>query len=131
MLRRKTAARSAILAYIRAASAACSHEMLERELGDNINRATIYRTLKRLQEDGLVHRVVGTDGVQYYALCDQCEENDHRHAHVHFQCLTCARVECLDQELSVKLPEGYREVEWQATVTGVCRNCSPTEADGR
>lgn len=128
MLRRKTAARSAILAQIRTASAACSHEMLERELGDSINRATIYRTLKRLQEDGEVHRVVGSDGVQYYALCQQCTEDNHQHAHVHFQCLTCARVECLDQELQVKLPQGYRAVEWQATVTGICRECRPSGA---
>lgn len=128
MPRRKTAARSAILAEIQTASAACSHEMLERQLGDNINRATIYRTLKRLQEDGIVHRVVGTDGVQYYALCADCTEDNHRHAHVHFQCLTCARVECLDQELHVRLPDGYRAIEWQATVTGVCSDCTPSES---
>ena len=124
MPRRKTVARSAILAKIQTNSFAYSHEMLERELGDSINRATIYRTLKRLQEDGIVHRVVGTDGVQYYALCANCTDDNHHHAHVHFQCLSCTRVECLEQPVNVKLPTGYRAVEWQTTVTGTCGACA-------
>ena len=125
MSRRKTAARLAILHEFKASSTAFSHEMLERRLGEVINRATIYRTLKRLEEDGLVHRIVGTDGVQYYALCESCEEDgQHRHQHLHFQCLTCDRVECMEQEVAVRLPDGYRSVGFNATVSGFCRACS-------
>lgn len=128
MPRRKTAARTAILTHLHRGGSAFSHEMLERALGDSVNRATIFRTLKRLQEDGIVHRVVGAEGVQYYALCHNCSEEQHRHAHLHFQCLHCSRVECLEQELPIRLPEGYRAVEVQATVTGMCDRCTAVRA---
>ncbi|MGB3798602.1 MAG: transcriptional repressor [Lewinella sp.] len=124
MPRRITAARTAILSEFKNTESAFSHDMLERKLGNSVNRATIYRTLKRLEEDGIVHRVMAADGVQYYALCDQCDEHGHHHEHLHFQCLSCDRVECMEQELSVKLPDGYRSVSFNATVSGFCRACS-------
>ncbi len=128
MTRRNTPARTAILSEFQKTSTAFSHEMLERRLGDSINRATIYRTLKRLLEDGEVHRVVATDGVQYFALCARCQEDDHHHEHLHFRCLSCERVECLDQEVSVRIPEGYQSVNFNATVSGFCRSCAATQS---
>ena len=127
MSRRKTAARLAILHEFKNSSSAFSHEMLERRLGEDINRATIYRTLKRLEEDGIVHRIVGAHGVQFYALCESCDEEGHRHQHLHFQCLTCDRVECMEQEVAVRLPDGYRSVGFNATVSGFCKACSAAE----
>ncbi|PPK85965.1 Fur family ferric uptake transcriptional regulator [Neolewinella xylanilytica] len=127
MSRRNTAARTAILSEFESASTAFSHEMLERRLGESVNRATIYRTLKRLWEDGVVHRVVATDGVQYFALCAECRGDDHHHEHLHFRCLSCERVECMEQEVVVRLPTGYRSVNFNATVSGFCRECAKQE----
>lgn len=129
MSRRNTAARTAILSEFASASTAFSHEMLERRLGDSVNRATIYRTLKRLWEDGVVHRVVATDGVQYFALCADCQQGDHQHEHLHFRCLSCERLECLRQEIKVQLPQGYRAVNFNATVSGFCRDCTTQKPD--
>ena len=48
---------------------------------------------------------------------------DHHHLHLHFRCLSCARVECLPQEIQPRVPEGYRVSDFNATVSGYCRDC--------
>lgn len=124
MARRNTPARTAVLEALRAAHSALSHEMLEQQLDGQANRATIYRILNRLTEDGVVHRVVTAEGVQYFALCTDCTQDDHQHHHLHFRCLSCERVECLKQEVVPSLPPGYRTYAVNATVSGICGACT-------
>lgn len=127
MQRRKTPARTAILSQFQSANTALSHEMLEQRLGERVNRATIYRILKRLTADGIVHRIVTTEGIQYFALCAQCGENDHRHQHLHFRCVSCDRMECLEQDIKYSLPAGYQPMAFNATISGLCRACASSD----
>lgn len=123
MSRRNTPSQTAVFSLFEEGKA-LSPDAIENELGDRMNRSTIYRILNRFVEDGKLHRVVGGDGRQYFALCDGCVEEEHHHDHLHFRCLACKQVECLPQPLDLKLPGGYQQVEINATVAGYCAACN-------
>ncbi len=125
MQRRTTSSTTAVLELLRSAGGALSHEMIEARLSAPINRSTVYRILNRFVEDGLVHRVVAADGRQYFAPCRGCAPERHVHDHPHFHCISCERVECLSQEVEIRLPQGYRSAEFNATVSGYCSDCNP------
>jgi Fur family transcriptional regulator, ferric uptake regulator len=64
-----------------------------------------------------------------YALCkNECNtiEQTHKHDHVHFKCNECGQTTCLDQVTipTLKLPEGYKKVEMNLLVQGVCVSCN-------
>lgn len=124
MKRRNTASKTAVLTVLAGADSAMSHDMLLETLEDTVDRATIYRILNRFCDDGMVHRIIADDGKQYFALCEDCEhQEEHSHNHFHFRCLTCARVECLSNEVSVNLPAGYRAENFNGVISGVCSRC--------
>lgn len=126
MKRRKTQSKTEILAVLKSSGNAMSHEMIRDNVSSNIDRATIYRVLNRFCEDGNVHKIVGDDGKQYFALCSNCGEKKqiHSHNHIHFRCLRCGKVECLESEISVPLPEGYVAKVHNLIISGFCKACS-------
>ncbi len=124
MQRRNTSSSTAVYDLLKAADGALSHEMVESRLWTSVNRSTVYRILNRFVEDGLVHRVVAADGRQYFAPCTDCVPERHFHDHPHFHCVSCERVECLPQELHIKVPAGYRTAECTTTVSGYCSDCN-------
>lgn len=95
-----------------------------KELGEAVDRATIYRVLNSFCEDGIVHKILGDDGKYYFAVCVNCSEKKHKHNHFHFRCLSCGKIECLTNEMEVKLPEGYQSVNFNGFISGYCANCS-------
>lgn len=125
MKRRNTGPKTAVLDALKTSNAALSHDMLQSKLGTTINRATIYRVLNRFCEDGRVHRIVGDDGKQYFALCLDCggPEEEHSHNHFHFKCVACGKVECLDHEIIVPLPDGYSLESFNGWLSGRCNSC--------
>lgn len=126
MKRRTTASQGLILNALQKANGALSHEMIHEEFAEDMNRATIYRILNRFHEDGIVHRIVGEDGKQFFALCaSSCQSENHHHDHFHFQCVECGKVECLQTEIQIKLPKGYVQKELNAVVSGHCNDCNP------
>lgn len=124
MKRRNTTSKQEILAVLRKANSALSHDMIQLEVGSTIDRATIYRVLNSFCQDGIVHQIVGDDGKQYFALCVRCEGNKHHHNHFHFRCLECGTVECLKSEIAVVLPTGYTTERFNGVISGRCKKCS-------
>lgn len=126
MKRRKTQSKVEILDALKESGTALSHEMIKERISSSINRATIYRVLNRYCDDGKVHKVVGDDGKLYYAACptDCSEEDTHLHDHLHFRCIKCEEVKCLNQKVSFSLPDGYQGEVHNFMVTGLCKNCS-------
>ncbi|WP_121668002.1 Fur family transcriptional regulator [Mesonia aquimarina] len=126
MKRRSTASKEEILEVLAASGNALSHEMIQDRVSSAMDRATIYRVLNRFCEDGKVHKVVGDNGKQYFAMCANCDEKKqlHSHNHIHFRCLQCGTVECLKQALSVPLPEGYVAKVHNLVISGFCKACS-------
>jgi Fur family ferric uptake transcriptional regulator len=106
--------------------AAISQPELERDLGKEFDRVTLYRTLSSFVEAGLLHKVPDDEGLARYALCSGCNSNSHSHEHVHFKCTACGNTLCID---SVKVPriaapEGYVFEEMSFLVQGLCPACN-------
>lgn len=123
MQSRNTKAKSMILESIKKAKTAVSHDILQAELNGEVDRATIYRVLNRFCGDGIIHRIVGDDGKQYFAICMNCSDEHHKHNHFHFRCLSCDTVECLSNEVHVNLPKGYSMTNFNGFISGYCSDC--------
>jgi len=124
MKRRNTPAKSAILTLLKNAGQALSQEMIEAEVKGDMDRVTIYRVLNSFCQDGVTHRILSDEGKYYFALCLECEDHHHTHDHFHFRCVECQKVECLEEQVTVQLPQGYRRQSISSWVTGYCNNCS-------
>jgi Fur family ferric uptake transcriptional regulator len=124
MKRRNTPAKATILTLLKDANAALSQEMIESEIKGEMDRVTIYRVLNSFCEDGITHKILADDGKYYFALCHSCDEHQHDHDHFHFRCVNCQKVECLEEQVTVSLPEGYVQKSITSWVTGQCKNCS-------
>lgn len=90
------------------------------------DRITIYRTLKKFEEHGLVHAIDDGSGKPKYALCAEgCETSQHQDLHVHFHCNKCNETTCLpDSSLpDIALPAGFQPNEMNLIVKGICDRC--------
>jgi Fur family ferric uptake transcriptional regulator len=120
---RNTAAKTEIQDLIITSKVALSHSEIQKSLGNLCDRVTIYRVLKRLLEEGFIHKIVNVDGVVKYAGCHSCLEQ-HNHNHIHFSCQKCKSVICLeDVEPHFKLPKDYKVSEMNFTLSGLCPQC--------
>lgn len=126
MTRRKTQSKKAILSILKEAGEALSHEMLQEKLEKEVDRTTIYRVLNRFYEDGIIHKVVCDDGKQYFAYCINCGNDKHHHNHFHFRCQNCGKVECLNREMEIDLPNGYEVKTFNGVISGYCNDCQNT-----
>ena len=124
MKRRNTPAKKAILDILKSADSALSQDRIEAEVKGEMDRVTIYRVLNRFCEDGIAHKVLAEDGKYYFALCHDCTDDRHDHNHFHFRCIKCDKIECLDEKVAVKLPDGYKMENVTGWVTGYCAACS-------
>jgi Fur family ferric uptake transcriptional regulator len=121
---RRTAVRKTVLAVLTDRGRPLSHAELRRVIGAKVDRVTLYRTLETLHRAGLVHQVLGEDGVWRYCSHDPdtaaCPGN-----HPHFLCLGCGQMVCLADQLlpHVKVPERYEVKGKQLVVFGFCDAC--------
>jgi Fur family ferric uptake transcriptional regulator len=123
---RNTIAKTEIQRLVEDSTVALSHAEIQTALNGLCDRVTIYRVLDRLVEDGNIHKIVNVDGVVRYAGCQTCDEgHGHHHNHVHFSCIQCKSVTCLDDVIpEFKLPRKYKVKEVNFTVSGLCPACS-------
>lgn len=91
------------------------------------DRITIYRTLKKFEEHGIIHRVFDTSDTIKYALCTEgCNDGQHLDGHIHFECKVCKKTTCLD-EFSIpplNTPKGYIGENTEILIKGVCKTCN-------
>lgn len=96
-----------------------------------VNKVSLYRALALLEASGLVHKILGTDGVWYYCAHSpeepRCPGN-----HAHFLCLSCGRMICLKEQPlpMIAVPEGYSVEGKQLLAYGHCPSCSETHPQG-
>jgi len=124
MKRRNTPAKQSVLEIFEQSASALSQEMIEQKMSGSADRVTIYRILNSFCEDGITHRITSDDGKNYYALCTNCDEQQHNHDHFHFQCLKCQKVECFKEHIAVKLPKGYKGESMNCLISGYCKTCN-------
>lgn len=126
---RKTACRIDLLnIFLNKQNVSVSQSEIEKIVGNQYDRATVYRTLITFEEKGIVHRVIVEGHGAQFALCeDSCdEEGHHHHDHIHFKCTSCGKTECLNEVsfIQAKLPEGYEKKHANYLVIGTCSVCS-------
>lgn len=129
-MERATRQRTAIFTAIASARRPVSpQEILEtaRSTVDGLGVATVYRTLKALQEDGEIQAVVLPGESARYEAAGQ----SHHH---HFQCTACTRVFDVHQcpgDLQHLAPPGFTVESHELTLYGRCADCAPKAARGR
>lgn len=121
-----TQPRLRVLDTISTKTAAISQPELEKLLGADIDRVTLYRILASFEEKGILHKIFDLNGTATYAICStKCSEHHHHDQHVHFICSVCNSVYCLN-EISVpkiNLPPRFSLHSIAINAVGLCENC--------
>lgn len=124
---RYTRQRAQILQVFENKRIALSQAEIEKVLDAGFDRITLYRILRSFEAHGLLHKVLEDGGTQRFALCsERCSEEEHQHEHIHFKCVDCEEITCLEDIRipAIKLPEGYTYGEAKLLVEGKCRACA-------
>lgn len=121
--RRNTTAQDAVLSLLTSKMKAMSQEAIMKQLGVNVDRATIYRILNRFCEDEIIHKIVSDDGKQYFAVCVKCDEKKIPSNHFHFKCTKCDTIECLPTLVEFSVPKNYEVQQMNCVLIGVCKDC--------
>ncbi|HMR17903.1 MAG TPA: transcriptional repressor [Sphingobacterium sp.] len=123
---RITQPRLRVLEIIDTKNSAISQPELEKVLGDEIDRVTLYRILASFEEKGILHKVFDLNGTATYAICStQCTTHHHHDQHVHFICSNCNSVFCLD-EISIPnihVPPKFSLHSVAINAVGLCDKC--------
>lgn len=91
------------------------------------DRATLSRTIKTFETNGIVHQIDDGTGIPKYALCESgCNCEVDQDLHIHFHCTNCDETVCLtDHKIPhINLPEGYMAENVNLVVKGICEKCS-------
>ena len=121
-----TESRKAILDLFLDSEGALAHADIEKNIGNEFDRVTVYRSLQTFFENGIIHQIPTTDNTVLYALCkESCEAGHHHDEHVHFICNQCDKTICLDEITvpKVKLPKGFKPIQKAMIVKGICTEC--------
>lgn len=124
---RYTRQRADVLTIFDNKKEALSQGDIEKDLPAHFDRITLYRILRSLESNGILHKVLDDSGATRFALCGEtCKEEEHQHEHVHFKCTSCDKIQCLeDVEIpNIQLPGGYIFKEAKLLVEGTCKSCS-------
>lgn len=122
---RKTPTRVAVLQLLLAASHALSSADIEAALPD-MDRITLYRTLKTFEDQGIIHQAVDGTNKAKYAVCNSnCDEHQHHDDHAHFHCEYCGTTTCLEgvQLAPASLPDDLKVTTTNILLKGKCEMC--------
>ncbi|MDR1782933.1 MAG: transcriptional repressor [Dysgonamonadaceae bacterium] len=126
--KRNTKSKQMVMSVFNDAFSALCHEDIEKQLAGKIDRVTIYRILNGFCDDGKLHKIVADNGKTYFALCHRCSEDHHNDNHLHFKCLDCGKITCIDKPVETpRLPAGYSFSSMLFTVYGHCPCCVTSE----
>ena len=120
-----TKQRVRVLEEIAMDTAAISQPELEKKLGKEIDRVTLYRILNIYEDKGILHRVMDSNGTANYAICSSsCTSGHHHDEHVHFNCNNCHKIYCLEVMVpALKMPIGFTAETLSLTAYGICDKC--------
>ncbi len=121
-----TQPRLKVLEIISRKDSAISQPELEKLLGKDIDRVTLYRVLASFEEKGIIHKIFDLHGTATYAMCStNCSEHDHHDQHVHFICRVCNSVYCLEDMTlpKVSIPADFSLEAIAVNALGVCNHC--------
>ena len=101
---------------------------IHAQLKENCDVSTVFRTVSRFKEKGLVHEVNLEEGFYRYEMASDSEEHsDHHHHHV--RCRVCGDIRQIEQcdlaafEKAIK-KLGFTQMEHRLEFSGICSKCS-------
>lgn len=115
--------RKRVLKLFRKANRVLSQQEIESSVAD-MDRITLYRTLKAFVSKGLIHKII--DGTKHpkYAIC---QKHGYQKNHAHFHCTVCEKTMCLNQIPNPEIPnipKGYQVNKTNLVISGVCETCT-------
>lgn len=118
---KNTACRKMILNELIESKTAKTEQEIKQTSSNLFDRVTFYRTLKTLEETGIIHSIVLGNNVVKYALSHL--ERDTIHSHFH--CAKCNNVQCMHGvvDIKVNLPQGYTKQSLDVIINGICKDC--------
>ncbi|QNK61764.1 transcriptional repressor [Pedobacter sp. PAMC26386] len=121
-----TKQRVRVLEEIALDTVAISQPELEKKLGKEIDRVTLYRILNIYEDKGILHRIMDMNGTANYAICSSaCSEDHHHDEHIHFNCTNCHKIYCLDVVVPHStMPKGFTAKTVSTTAYGICEKCN-------
>lgn len=123
---KNTKQRVRVLEEITSDSTAISQPELEKKLGKEIDRVTLYRILNTYEDKGILHRIIDINGTANYAICSSaCTAHHHHDEHVHFNCTNCSKIYCLETKVPrIDIPNGFETESLNLIAYGICKKCS-------
>jgi Fur family ferric uptake transcriptional regulator len=125
---RNTLSRQRVLNTLIDFKSALTQQEIETALDNIENRVTVYRVLKDLEQNGILHRIGNPNGRVLYAVChdNTCDLHAHQDQHLHFSCTQCQKVYCLDsvQVPDFRIPVGYALTSLHMIAEGICASCN-------
>lgn len=120
---RPTAVRLLVWRAVKDKCEAFSLSDIEKLMPD-LDRSSIFRTLRLFSERHLLHDIDDGTGICKYCVC-HCD-GDHHINHVHFTCTRCGRTYCIsDRQIPiVSLPSGFAVTDVEYIVKGICPDCA-------
>lgn len=123
---RATASRLAVLVALHEEAGPMTHEQIMETLPTGAyDKATVWRILSDLADEGVLRRMDLGDRVWRYELLDACRSVADDHAH--FLCEACGTVSCLPpleiRAQQGKLPPVLKGADIRVKVTGTCADC--------
>lgn len=119
-----TPCRTDVLKALTSSAVALSEKELKAKLSFNHDRSTLFRTLRKFIQTGIIHSVaIDGQDVRYAINHEPADESTHYHAHFH--CGRCNSVLCLD-DVSVQqpnIPEGFQAEDFNLVINGKCPDC--------
>jgi len=123
---RITPTRQEVLSILYNSNVALSSQDLEEKISSDVDRITLYRTLKSFQEKGIIHKAIDGTDITRFAICkSDCNSHEHRDNHIHFHCQQCGNTFCMDHitipELNVQTP--HQVIDVNIIMKGNCETC--------
>lgn len=127
-IKRNTKSVDLLLAEFEKESRGISALELVKRLQAKLNKATVYRVLDKLEDDGVLHSFIGMNAVRWYAKCVGCTVGRHVDSHPHFQCVVCGLAECLPIKVRVEEVPNRKILFSQTLVYGECEQCNTLDS---
>ncbi|MDG2424943.1 MAG: transcriptional repressor [Phycisphaerales bacterium] len=97
------------------------HELATRDVG-TLGLRTVYRAVRRLEEEGEIARVLVPGDSDRYELASVASKHHH-----HFHCTACDRyfdVHGCPGGLNKIIPNGFKLEHHDLTLSGLCSSCA-------
>ena len=97
------------------------HELAGQDI-ESLGLRTVYRAVRRLQEDGVIATVLVPGNADRYELAEVAAKHHH-----HFHCTACDKffdIHGCPGGLNKLVPEGFKLEHHELTLSGLCAACT-------